>query len=85
MAHWHEDFEDETYPPEMFDEPEYEDDGLYDMEDEPDREFYRDEDGEWQEDEPHDMTDVEADADTLRNCGWGTDEDYGYYGEGDEW
>lgn len=27
------------------------------------------------------MTDVEADADTLRNCGWGTDEDYGYYGE----
>jgi hypothetical protein len=27
------------------------------------------------------MTDVEADADTLRNCGWGTDEDYGYQGE----
>lgn len=25
-------------------------------------------------------TDVEADADTLRNVGWGTDEDYGYYG-----
>jgi hypothetical protein len=23
------------------------------------------------------MTDVEADADTLRNAGWGTDEDYG--------
>ncbi len=22
------------------------------------------------------MTDVEADADTLRSCGWGTDEDY---------
>lgn len=29
------------------------------------------------------MTDVEADADTLRNCGWGTDEDYGYFGDGE--
>jgi hypothetical protein len=27
------------------------------------------------------MTDAEADADTLRSCGWGTDEDYGYYGD----
>lgn len=27
------------------------------------------------------MTDVEADADTLRSCGWGTDEDYGFFGE----
>jgi len=27
------------------------------------------------------MSDVEADADTLASCGWGTDEDYGYYGE----
>ena len=27
--------------------------------------------------EPWEMTDVEADADTLRNVGWGTDEDYG--------
>jgi hypothetical protein len=27
-----------------------------------------------------DMTDVEADADTLASAGWGTDEDYGYYG-----
>ena len=25
------------------------------------------------------MSDVEADADTLRSCGWGTDEDYGCY------
>lgn len=33
------------------------------------------------EDEPQDMTDVEADADTLKSAGWGTDEDYGYYGE----
>lgn len=32
-------------------------------------------------DEPVDMTDVEADADTLRSVGWGTDEDYGYYGQ----
>ena len=29
------------------------------------------------------LTDAEADAMTLRDCGWGTDEDYGYYG-GDE-
>lgn len=35
-------------------------------------------------DEPSDgMTDAEADADTLASAGWGTDEDYGYYG-GDE-
>ncbi len=27
------------------------------------------------------MTDVEADADTLRSAGMGTDEDYGYYGD----
>lgn len=27
------------------------------------------------------MTDAEADADTLASCGWGTDEDYGYYGD----
>lgn len=27
------------------------------------------------------MTDVEADADVLRNAGWGTDEDYGFYGD----
>lgn len=26
-------------------------------------------------------SDVEADADTLASAGWGTDEDYGYYGE----
>ena len=28
-----------------------------------------------------DMTDVEADADTFASIGWGTDEDYGYYGD----
>ena len=27
------------------------------------------------------MTDVEADADTLASAGYGTDEDYGYYGD----
>lgn len=27
------------------------------------------------------MSDVEADADTLRMAGFGTDEDYGYYGD----
>jgi hypothetical protein len=36
-------------------------------------------------DEPEDnMTDAEADADTLASAGMGTDEDYGYFG-GDEW
>jgi hypothetical protein len=36
-------------------------------------------------DEPSDgfRNDVEADADTLASAGYGTDEDYGYYG-GDE-
>ena len=29
--------------------------------------------------EPYEMSDVEADADTLASCGWGTDEDYGMY------
>jgi len=29
-------------------------------------------------------SDAEADADTLASAGWGTDEDYGYFG-GDEW
>jgi hypothetical protein len=29
-------------------------------------------------------SDVEADADTLASAGYGTDEDYGYFG-GDEW
>lgn len=37
-----------------------------------------------QDDEPYEMSDVEADADTLASAGWGTDEDYGCYG-GDEW
>lgn len=32
-------------------------------------------------DEPPDMSDVEADADTLRSAGMGTDEDYGYFGD----
>ena len=29
------------------------------------------------------LDDVEADADTLASAGWGTDEDYGYYGAED--
>jgi hypothetical protein len=32
-------------------------------------------------DEGPQMTDAEADADTLASAGWGTDEDYGYFGE----
>jgi len=31
------------------------------------------------------MSDAEADADTLRSAGWGTDEDYGYYDEHEGW
>jgi len=32
--------------------------------------------------EPRDAwTDADYDADTLASAGWGTDEDYGYYGE----
>jgi hypothetical protein len=27
------------------------------------------------------LSDAEADADALASCGWGTDEDYGYYGD----
>ena len=35
-----------------------------------------------EDDEPNDFRDdVEADADTLASAGYGTDEDYGYYGE----
>jgi hypothetical protein len=30
-------------------------------------------------------TDVEADADTLASAGWGTDEDYGYFGDDMAW
>lgn len=33
----------------------------------------------YHDDEPPDMTDVEADADTLRSAGYGTDEDYGLF------
>ena len=39
---------------------------------------------ECEEEYDDDMTDVEADADTLASAGYGTDEDYGCYG-GDEW
>lgn len=36
------------------------------------------------DDEPSEgWTDAEADADALASAGWGTDEDYGYFG-GDE-
>ena len=36
------------------------------------------------DEEPYEMTDVEADADTLASAGWGTDEDYGYSGNLDD-
>lgn len=36
----------------------------------------------WSDEEPWDgfNSDAEADADVLASAGWGTDEDYGYYG-----
>ena len=34
--------------------------------------------------EDHFRDDVEADSDTLASAGYGTDEDYGYFG-GDKW
>lgn len=37
------------------------------------------------EDDDDGMTDAEADADVLASAGWGTDEDYGYFGGGDDW
>lgn len=37
---------------------------------------------EWDERDPF-RDDVEADADVLAGIGWGTDEDYGYYGDDD--
>ena len=56
----------------------------FDTEEERARELekYRDEClAECGSDEPDDsMTDAEADADTLKSAGMGTDEDYGYYG-----
>lgn len=44
-----------------------------------------DEPDEWSDDDG--LTDVEADAMTLASAGWGTDEDYGYFGDdfGGEW
>jgi len=36
-------------------------------------------DDEWDDDEPSEMSDMEADADTLASAGWGTDEDYGSF------
>lgn len=40
---------------------------------------------EYEEREDQFRDDVEADADTLASIGWGTDEDYGYYGYEDEY
>jgi hypothetical protein len=48
--------------------------------DEDGEEYFEDEDGD-------NLSDIEADADTLTSAGYGTDEDYGYFGdnEGMEW
>jgi len=47
--------------------------------------FDQDDDHGWDDEPDQFLTDVEADADALASAGFGTDEDYGYYGEGDEW
>lgn len=43
----------------------------------------------WDEDGPEptddNLSDIEADAMTLRDAGMGTDEDYGYFGGEDDW
>lgn len=31
------------------------------------------------------LSDVDADAMTLESAGWGTEEDYGYYGDGEDY
>lgn len=54
----------------------YEDDGVFGNWAECDDEYPL----ESLEEPPENMTDVEADADTLASAGMGTDEDYGYYG-----
>jgi len=69
------------WPEEWDDDYDYEDDY-----DEPYYGEYEDED-DWDDydadEEPWDgfRDDVEADADVLRMAGYGTDEDYGYYGD----
>ena len=83
MANWHEDFEDETFPPELGEEEYYDrlEDEDYSEEDDHLEADY--EDRYTYDDEPPDgfLSDAEADGDALRNIGWGTDEDYGYFGD----
>ena len=43
----------------------------------------RDEDGE--EGYPYNCVDYSDDAEALASAGLGTDEDYGYFGDGDDW
>lgn len=43
----------------------------------------RDEDGE--DCYPYNCHDLSDDAEALASAGYGTDEDYGFYGDGDDW
>ncbi len=43
-----------------------------------------DEDVEYDEDDYDDSMDGDHDS-NMRDIGWGTDEDYGYYGENEDW
>ena len=36
-------------------------------------------------DDFHGLDDYSDDAEALASAGWGTDEDYGYFGGGDDW
>lgn len=56
----------------------------YEEWDEDEEEEWDEEEEEWDE-ESEDTDDVGADAETLASAGWGTDEDYGHYGGGDDW
>ena len=44
---------------------------------------YLDDDLGWDDDDH--MDPVAADAQTLVMAGWGTEEDYGYFGENEDW
>ena len=52
--------------------------------------IWQDCDGEWwvcehcELEDSREMSDAQADHDTLVSVGWGSDEDYGYYG-GEDW
>ena len=55
-------------------------DPLYDVDNAYDEDYYDDEECYIEEDYYDDSMDGDFDS-AMRDAGWGTDEDYGYYGE----